>query len=123
MPLDPDTENKIKELYKNYNYPGPETLMRLVKEAYPDIPRKTVNEFLSKDVGTQLTKGQKQGKPEGHITALAPNDSWQFDISDLSRYESKNDGYRYVFACVDVFTRKAYLKPMKKRTAKPVQKQ
>ena len=62
MPLDPDIENKIKEIYKNYNYPGAEALIKLVKEAYPDIPRKAVNEFLSKDVGTQLTKVQKQNK-------------------------------------------------------------
>ena len=33
----------------------------------------------------------------------------------MSRYESKNEGYRYIFACVDVFTRKAYVEPMRKK--------
>ena len=115
MPLDQETEDLIKEVYKNYNYPGPETLIKLVKVAHPDITRRMVQEFLSKDVGTQLTKVQKQKSPGGHITALSPNESWQFDIYDLSRYESKNDGYKYVFACVDVFTRKAYVEPMMKK--------
>ena len=115
MSLDQETKNQIEEVYRNYNYPGTETLIKLVKTAYPDISRKSVLEFLSKDVGTQLTKVQKQKQAEGHITALSPNESWQFDIFDLSRYESKNDGYRYIFACVDVFTRKAYLEPMKKK--------
>ena len=122
MPLDDETINKIQEVYKNNNYPGAKTLIRLVKEAYPDISTTSINEFLSKDVPTQLTKIQQQKQPEGHITALSPNQSWQFDIYDLSRYESQNDGYRYIFACVDVFTRKAYLEPMKKRIAKRVNK-
>ena len=115
MPISADTESKIKEIQKNYNYPGLETLVKLVKEAHPEIPRYAVKEFLVKDTGSQLTKVQRQKHPGGHITALSPNESWQFDIFDLARYESKNDGYKYIFACVDVFTRKAYLQPMLKK--------
>jgi co-chaperonin GroES (HSP10) len=31
----------------------------------------------------------------------------------LGRYEKKNDCFKYLLACVDVFTRKAYVEPMK----------
>jgi len=94
MPLDEETKTRIQEVYKNNNYPGAKSLIKLVRERYPDISVRSINEFLSKDIPTQLTKVQRQTHPEGHITALSPNQPWQFDIYDLSRYESKNDGYR-----------------------------
>jgi hypothetical protein len=40
---------------------------------------------------------------------------WQFDIFDLSRYKNQNDDYRYLMACMDVFTRKAWVEPMKNK--------
>ena len=115
MVIDDDTKKKIKEIQQNYNYPPGATLIKLVKEAYPDISSSKVNEFLSHDLTTQLTKVQQKKNSGGHITALVPNESWQFDIFDLSRYASQNDQYKYVFACVDVFTRKAYMEPMKNK--------
>lgn len=115
MVVDEETANKIKEIQKNYNYPGAATLIKLMKEAHPDIGSGKVKEFLNSDIGTQLTQVKQQKKGEGHITATFPNDWWQFDIFDLSRYEKNNDGYKYIFACVDVFTRKAYLEPMKNK--------
>ena len=80
-----ETKNKIREIQRNYNYPGVASLIKLMKEAYPDISGAAVKEFLSTDVGTQLTQVKQQKKGEGHITALSPNEWWQFDIFDLSR--------------------------------------
>ena len=46
---------------------------------------------------------------------MQPYEFWQFDIFDLSRYKAKNDDYRYLMACVDVFTRMAWVEPMKNK--------
>jgi hypothetical protein len=35
------------------------------------------------------------------------------DISDQSRYDTNIDGFRYMLACVDVFSPKAYVPTMK----------
>jgi hypothetical protein len=51
----------------------------------------------------------------GHITAFRINEIWQIDIYDLSRYETSNKGYKYMFACLDVFTRFAYIIPLKNK--------
>jgi hypothetical protein len=42
------------------------------------------------------------------------------DIFDLSRYEKNNDGFRYLLVCIDVFSRKAYVKPMKNKDTSTV---
>ncbi len=37
------------------------------------------------------------------------------DTFDLSKYATNNDNYKYIFAVVDVFSRKAWVVPMKKQ--------
>ena len=105
----------IKEMQRNNNYPGPEKLMKLMAISNPEISRAEIKTFLSKDVGTQLTKVQHQKHTDGHITATQPYEFWQFDIFDLSRYRAKNDDYRYLMASIDVFTRMAWVEPMKNK--------
>ena len=43
---------------------------------------------------------------------MVPNELWQMDIFDLSKYMKQNKYYRYILCCIDVFTRKAYAEPM-----------
>ena len=107
----------IKRVQKENNYPRLEVLVKLVKKEDEEITRKQVEDFLNKDVATQVTKEQKPKHTEGHLVSYSPNDWWQFDIFDLSRYEKKNDGFKYLLACVDVFSRKAYVEPMKEKTS------
>ena len=45
--------NIIKVVQRDNNYPGPETLMKLMKISNPEITRTEIKTFLSKDVGTQ----------------------------------------------------------------------
>jgi hypothetical protein len=107
----------IKRIQRDNNYPRLEVLVKLVKKENEDITKKQVEEFLNKDVATQVTKEQKPKHTEGHLVSYAPNDMWLFDIFDLSRYEKKNDGFKYLLACVDAFTRKAYAEPMEEKTS------
>ena len=44
------------------------------------------------------------------------------DIFDLSRYYLFNKHYRYLLACVDVFSRKAYVQPMLNKDDESVKK-
>ena len=39
----------------------------------------------------------------------------QMDIFDLSKYVGSNKNYKYILVLIDVFTRKAYVRPMKKK--------
>jgi len=88
-----------------------------VQAKHPDISRRHVTQFLKQDYTTQLTQTKQKNEAKGHIVATDPNELWQFDILDLSRYAKKNKGIRYILACVDVFTRKAYVEPMMQKDA------
>ncbi len=41
---------------------------------------------------------------------------WQVETIDLSRYEKSDGGFKYLLACLDVFSRQAYVKPMTTKT-------
>ena len=112
----------IAEVWRNNNYPGAERLTKLVKEKHPNkyIGKHQIIKFLSEQTASQTFKEKRKSKPKGHIVANIVNELWQMDIFDLSRYEKTNDGFRYLLACVDVFSRKAYVKPMKNKDTSTV---
>ena len=41
----------------------------------------------------------------------------QIDLLDLGIYSSKNNGYKYVLMVCDIYSRKLFTKPLKKKTA------
>jgi hypothetical protein len=109
-------KNNIQKVYADTNYKKG-GLYEKVKAQHPDITRKQVNDYLKQDYTTQLTQTKHKQEAKGHIVATSPNELWQFDILDLSRYRKKNQDFRYLLACVDVFTRRAYLEEMKQKNA------
>ena len=88
-------------------------MVKLAKQKHPEITRKEIKTFLDADVSKQLVKVQQAKPSDGHIVAFVPNENWQMDLFDLSRYMYANQYYRYILCCVDVFTRKAYTEPLK----------
>jgi len=56
----------------------------------------------------------------GHITAFTFKENAQMDIFDLSKYSKTNKNYKYLLVFIDVFTRKVFLKPLKKKNVDDV---
>lgn len=48
------------------------------------------------------------------------NHTWGADLVDMSEWASQNDGYKWMLVVVDIFTRYAYVEPMKTKTAREV---
>jgi hypothetical protein len=112
----------IAEVWRNNNYPGVDRLTKLVKEKHPTkyIRKAQIVQFLTEQTASQTFKEKRKSKPNGHIVANLVNELWQMDIFDLSRYEKRNDGFRYLLVCIDVFSRKAYVKAMKNKDTSTV---
>ena len=128
------SDSDIEAIYNEHFMPTLEPLYKLVKKEFPQIKKQTVKDFLSKQLEQQLTKEQKPFDGKGHITAIAPNEIWQLDIYVMQKYgynssqklkphvkseyynKDRNEGYNYIFAVVDVFTRYAYAVKMKTKT-------
>ena len=42
---------------------------------------------------------------------------WSLDLSDLTKHSSQNQGYKFLFCAIDVFSKKAWVVPMKSKSA------
>lgn len=47
-------------------------------------------------------------------------DLFQIDLVDLSSLSTFNDGLRYLLRCIDVFNKRAWAEPVRKKTARDV---
>ena len=107
-----NTEEAIKALYEDNNYPGLTRLTQIVRLNVPTITKQQVKAFYDKQTAKQLLAKKEKVDASGHIVAFALNENWQLDIFDLSRYKNQNEGVRYLLVAVDVFSRKAFVEPM-----------
>ena len=106
----------IENIYLKNNFPGYETLYKLVKAENDDIKKKDIKFFLENQKEYELLKVKiKKKKKAGHITAAYYKHFAQMDIFDLSKYVGSNKNYKYILVLIDVFTRKAFVRPMKKK--------
>jgi hypothetical protein len=110
-------DEQIEPIYKKFNYPNSvQKLLKLVKSAGINATSKDIQTFLDKRVSVQQTKVTKKSRRNmGKIVAFKAFDMLQMDIYVLDKYSKSNKGYGYVFALVDVFSRKAYAYPMKNK--------
>ena len=108
-------DEKIEPIYKKFNYPSNvQKLLKLVKSQGITATSNDINTFLDKRIAIQQTKiTKKSRKNMGHIVSFKSFDLLECDIFVLDKYSKSNKGYGYIFAVVDVFSRKCYAYPMK----------
>ena len=107
----------IEDYYTKYNYPSVDKLLKLLKaDGITDITKKEIQEQLSTKQEVQQFKETKKSKQKlGHITAVGPQLQVQLDIYYMQKYYKQNKGYKYILACIDIFTRKLYCNAIKSK--------
>ena len=107
-----DTNLLIDKIYSDNNYPGLSKLISLVQKNEPSISKQKIKKWYDSQLEIQLLHDKQKTNPSsGHITALLEDELWTIDIFDLSKYKAENNNFRYIFAAIDTFTRKAYCEP------------
>ena len=118
-----EAKNKIiEEFYEKFNYPGLSTLYKNIRVKHKHISKDEVKNYLDDQTENQIFKKQpiENKKIKGKITALAPNETWQMDLLDVSTYAKQNKKYNFILLVVDIFTRKAYAKKCKSKSSENV---
>ena len=111
----------IQEFYEKYNFPAIQKLYQILKENGHNIKKKDIENFLLKQKEHEMLKiKQVKKKQLGHITSFTYKQNAQLDIFDLSKYSKANDNYKYLLTFIDVFTRKVFLRPLKKKNVDDV---
>ena len=107
-----NVSKQIEKVYEDNDMPGLTKLIALVQRSSPSIPKDRITNWYNRQLDVQLMSKRQTAKHTGHIAALFPNDVWSVDIFDMTKYAEHNRGFKYIFAAVDTFTRKAFVEPM-----------
>ena len=113
-------EDKIKEAYYNPDIGliSANKLYHKLKDQ--GITLKQIQEFIKKQNTTQLYKPIIKEKSYFPITSFKPYEHLQVDLMDMSNIASTNSHYNYLLISIDIFTRKAFIFPLKYKNAESV---
>jgi hypothetical protein len=82
------------------------------KEIDSKITMKLVKEFLDNQATHQITKQVKKNKDYSTIISPSIKNNYQMDIFYLP-HPKQNKNFKYLLTCIDVYSRYAFVKPMK----------
>lgn len=119
-------EKILTNIYFNPENPasfgGVNKLYKEAKNYTSKIKLSDVKNFLNKYDTYTLHKPTRRRYKTNKTIALAPDHMWQTDLTDMQRYATENDGFRYILFVIDVYTRQLFLKPLKSKHSSEVSK-
>lgn len=116
-----EQKEEIINLWKANGFVGADKLYKILKSKDIKIKHNELNQLIKDQKTSQIhRKFKKNKKVLAHIVSYGENNNWQMDLSDMTEYSTKNNGYKYILLAVDVFTRKAFAQPLKNKLEKTV---
>jgi hypothetical protein len=113
-----DIENNRENLRKIYYDPkiGFISAQKLYLKLKKTIPLSEIQKFLDEQEIYQISKEIRTKYPFRHMIVYSSNDQWQIDLIDFSKYSRWNKGFKYLLCAVDVYSRKAFVVPIKSKS-------
>ena len=110
---------QLKDIWAAAGRPGQAKFRDAAKRKGLTITVKQASDFVQAQGVSQVFRAPP--KSEGKITSPGINDRWQCDLVDYkSKSPEKNDDYRLILVCVDIFSRFMYTELLKTKEASEV---
>ena len=114
-PLTKEQEEMLSDLYYDKRFLfGRDKLFAAVKYRPNHPTQRQVNEWLKKQKVHQLHRRQFRSNTIKPVVAKTPNSVYQMDIADMGVNEY--NGYRYILAIIDVYSRQVFAEVLKKKS-------
>lgn len=101
----------IKKIWEKYKFDKKSKLSGLPKIKFQDIKN-----FLEKQPTYTLHKPSIKKFPFRKTMVSYVDQQWQADLVDMQKFEKSNEDYKYILTVVDIFSRYAWAKPLKRKT-------
>ena len=102
------------------SYGSAKTLFKHAKVKIPSINLREVQEWLSKQLSYSLHKPIARKFTTRPVVVYSRDELWQMDLVDLSNISKWNKGYKFILVVIDVFSKFAWLIPLKSKEASNV---
>ena len=112
----------LKKIHFNPKNPGSfEGVDKLYKQAKKDgqfkISRSKLKKWLQNQQSYTLHRRVNRNFKRGKVLVEVIDDQFDADLASMSDYEKSNDGYKYLLVVIDIFSRYAWIEPLKNKTA------
>jgi len=84
------------------------------------ISSRRAREVLQRDLGYTLHKPRRRRFPTVPVMVFGIDEQWTADLIEVTNIAKYNRGYRYLLTVVDVFSKHAWVQPVKSKTGKAV---
>ena len=113
-----EIDEYLSSVYFNHKRPGGfggiERLFQDVKDEGKFVSnRKQICDWLIKQDAYTLHKLVWRNFKRNRVLVDGIDEQWQLDLVDMWSMEKFNDGYRFLLVCVDVFSKYAWVVPLK----------
>ena len=99
------------------SFGGAESLFRDVKEEGKlKLTRKQISDWLASQDNYTLHKPARRNFKRNRVIVGGIDDEWQMDLADVQSLKQHNDGYRYLLVCIDIFSKYAWIVPIKSKS-------
>jgi len=120
-------EELVKNVYTNPSQPGaylgPEKIRRVILGQGRDRPGMyKIRKWLQNQDDYSLQKPVRRNFKRAKVIVSGPNEQLDVDLADMQSLSKDNDGIKYLLVAIDVFSRYAWVEPLKNKTAKEVER-
>ena len=99
------------------SFKGAQSIFDKIQRYTIGITRAMVIQFVNSKETKQLTKNASKRPVLKPILTQYPNQQWEMDLVDLSRFKNMNKKYTFVLGVIDCFSKFLWLRPLKTKTA------
>lgn len=112
---------EIHNLYYNTSHPaGYSSIDKLTKAMRGKMSKEDVKKWLQSQETYTVHKPVQRKFPRNKYILSNINELWQADLSDMRSYSKYNNGFNYILCVIDVFSKYAFVRPMKKKNSETV---
>lgn len=117
-------EEVLNSLYTDIgafgSYGGVQKLYRHAKQYDNNITLKDVRKWLERQDTYTLHKQAYKKFKRNRIYVSGIDAQWEADLVDMQTYSAYNSGYKYMICCIDVFSKFAWVKPLRNKSANSI---
>ncbi len=111
----------LRDIYFNVKnpacYSGAPAVYTEAKKVDPTITLAIVKEWLHSQETYALQKPAVRKFSRRKTVTSGVGEQYQVDLCDMSALASENQGFRYLLTCIDIFSKRAWALPIKRKTA------
>ena len=109
-------KSNLEEIYYNPKHPAGYSNADVLYRHTVGWTKADIQRWLKDQRSYTLHRPARKHFPRNRIVVDRIDQQWEVDLADLPAIVDQNDGYRYLFCCIDVLSKFAWVIPLKRKT-------